>query len=95
MSHNSIRTFIKLPLQIQVQLLKSSAILLDTDFDNTVKTNLYFYDGFFAEETVSLSSDQVIDVLPFNQGYRLESCVNVRRHFLKNGSLTSIAEFLN
>lgn len=64
--------FARMKSDEQQELLNSSGILVDTDFLSDRFIHLYFLNGFFVEVTVCPETDK-IDIVPFKQGYRMES----------------------
>jgi hypothetical protein len=62
--------FVKLGKNQQNTLLKSKGILLDLHSEKTTCTELYSLSGFFVERITSLNKQDVIDIIPYKQGYR-------------------------
>lgn len=62
----------------QGSLIQRKGMFLDADIEKDCLVKLYFLSGFFVEEIVSLHEDKVIDVIPYKQGYRLESYLEVK-----------------
>jgi hypothetical protein len=84
-----------MPVLDQAQLLRTAGTLLDSDCNKRQKTNLYFLNGFFVEETIAEPTQKIIDIIPFRQGYRIESCLKVHTHFSGTGSFPAPYLFLN
>ncbi|WP_317898317.1 hypothetical protein [Aurantibacillus circumpalustris] len=80
----SIVDFVRLNTAQQVTVLLQEAILLDIDTEKVLTTRLYLYKGFFVEETFNRVSNEIVDIIPFKQGYRIKD-------YIKNAS-SSLAE---
>ena len=74
----SILEFIKLSVEEQVCSLRKAACLLDTDKSLPLEFNLYYLNGYFVEELIDRSKEQIIEIIPFKQGYRLHSYMPVK-----------------
>ena len=64
--------FIKMNRNEQGLLLKEQGVLLDFDSEKEITTRLYFLQGFFVEEIFCREQNEIIDVIPYKQGYRIE-----------------------
>jgi hypothetical protein len=65
--------FARLDACSQRELLKDYGILLDIDFHKDVFIHLYFLNGFFIEMSISPENEEEVQIVPFRQGYRLQS----------------------
>lgn len=74
----SFYDFAKLDKSQQCELLDSEAVFLDLDSDKSTFTKLYFLNGFFIEEIVCRKNNAIIDIIPFKQGYKIESYLEVK-----------------
>lgn len=74
----SFYDFAKMSKEEQCSLIQGKGMFLDADIEKDCLVKLYFLSGFFVEEIVSLHEDKVIDVIPYKQGYRLESYLEVK-----------------
>jgi hypothetical protein len=79
----------------QTEILRNQGILLDTDIEKDLLINLYFIDGFFVEETFSLSERRVIENIPFKQGYRMQNYLEIKRVIVPKKSNLYAPIFLN
>jgi hypothetical protein len=94
-SQNSIHHFIKMPVLERAHLLRTAGTLLDSDSNKGEKNNLYYLHGFFVEETLTEKSEQIVDIIPFRQGYRIETCLKMNTHFSGTTSFPASRLFLN
>jgi hypothetical protein len=69
----SVYDFARLSAERQMESLRISGVLLDTDFENDKFIHLYFLNGFFVEVTVFPEKDSTHEIIPFRQGYRVGS----------------------
>jgi hypothetical protein len=69
-------SFVKMKDVQKDTVLRSKGILLDKDTENGKTINLYFLDGFFVEEIIS--GNEKREIIPFKQGYRIESYLQVK-----------------
>lgn len=74
----SFYDFAKMSKEDQCSLILKNGMFLDADIEKDSLVKLYFLNGFFVEEVVSLHEDKVIDIIPYKQGYRLESYLEVK-----------------
>lgn len=74
----SIHRFLKLDKMNQADLLMTKGLLLDTDIEKESFTNLYLFEGFFVEEVVSRINGEVLEVIPYKQGYRLNKFIELK-----------------
>ena len=75
----SFYTFAKLNKQQQLKLLKQKGIYLDHDCEKDTIIKLYFLQGFFVEEIISLTTNKVIYIIPYKQGYKIESFMDRKK----------------
>lgn len=71
--------FIKLNKTEQGKLLIERGIFLDMDNEKDTITRLYFLDGFFVEEIICKNNSEVVELIPFKQGYKIESFLGGRK----------------
>ncbi len=83
----SFYDFAKMSRGEQCSLIEQNAMFLDADIEKDSLIKLYFLNGFFVEEIVSLHEDKILDVIPYKQGYRLESYLEVKCHLVPSGDL--------
>jgi hypothetical protein len=57
----------------QEQILQHHAHLIDTDLLKDTVINVYYLKGFFVEETRSADKNEVLDIVPFKRGYRINN----------------------
>lgn len=69
----SIIEFVKLNTIQKVELLTQEAVLLDLDTEKNTITRLYFYRGFFVEEVFCRNLNEITDIIPYKQGFRIKS----------------------
>jgi hypothetical protein len=69
--------FAKMNNHEKTTLLNHSGILLDKDLEKENSVNLYYLNGFFVEEI--RTKNKVVDIIPYKQGYRLESYAEIRQ----------------
>ncbi|MCW3075942.1 MAG: hypothetical protein JWO32_551 [Bacteroidetes bacterium] len=72
---NALYNFIKLNKSDQLNVLRDKGVRLDRDIENDKIISLYFINGFFVEETLSLADGMVVEILPFKQGYKISSYI--------------------
>jgi hypothetical protein len=87
--------FLKTSISGQTEILRNHGILLDTDIEKDILINLYFIDGFFVEETFSISEKRVIENIPFKQGYRMQNYVEIKKVIVPKKSDLYAPIFLN
>jgi len=75
-SKTRLQLFVKLSDREKTSILINCALLLDSYDYKGQKTNLYFINGFFVEETINIETKKTVDVIPFLHGYRLASYIN-------------------
>jgi len=75
----SFYNFAKLTKKQQGILLNDEGIFLDLDCEKETTIRLYFLQGFFVEEIFNRNLNEIVDVIPYKQGYKIEN-------FLKSGS---------
>ncbi|MEO6305211.1 MAG: hypothetical protein ABIP51_18775 [Bacteroidia bacterium] len=68
----TIYNFARLALKEKTNLIENQAIFLDNYMDNGNLINTYFFEGFFVESTIDLNAGKIIDILPFQHGYKLD-----------------------
>lgn len=71
--------FAKLSKIRQIELLRGYGTFLDQDADEDTVTRLYFLHGFFVEEIVSEKNNEVMELIPYKQGYKLDNYLNERK----------------
>jgi hypothetical protein len=71
--------FINMNLNEQSELLRREGILVDCDIENGRSTSLFYLQGFFAEETISVSENKILEIIPFKQGYKVEKYFEVKQ----------------
>ncbi len=76
----SFYDFVRLNMHQQSRLLLAEGIILDQDNDYDTLTRLYFLDGFFVEEIVCKSTNELTDIIPYKQGYKLKSFMGIKRY---------------
>lgn len=81
----SFYKFIRLNKEEQGRLLTERGMFLDLDDEEETMTRLYFLDGFFVEEVFCKNTNQVIEMIPFKRGYRLESFLGQRHALVQGG----------
>jgi vesicle coat complex subunit len=69
----SMVDFVRLNKVQQITLLTEEAILLDLDTEKSTITRLYFYKGFFIEEVFSRDLNEIVDIIPYKQGFRIKN----------------------
>ena len=74
----SFYDFAKLNKSQQCEVLDNEAVFLDLDSDKATFTKLYFLNVFFIEEIVCRKNNSIIDIIPFKQGYKIESYLEVK-----------------
>lgn len=70
--------FAKLNNADKARMLAKNGVLLDKDSATEESTNLYYLNGFFVEETISVKSNRVVDIIPYKHGYKLETYAEIR-----------------
>lgn len=83
----SFYDFAKLNREQKEMLLKEEGILLDLESDTKTFTRLYYLDSFFVEEVVNRNSNEIIDIIPYKQGYKLSSFIGSTSLKLKKKSI--------
>lgn len=73
----SFNQFVRLSSEQKSDLLKKSGLLVDSLNDHNEHVDLYFIDGYFAEE-IRYSESGAHIVLPYKNGYITEKFVEVR-----------------
>lgn len=68
----TIYKFAKLSFLEKKQLIESKAVFLDNYMDSENLINTYFFDGFFVEAIMNLSSATIIEIIPFLHGYKID-----------------------
>jgi hypothetical protein len=68
----SFYKFNRLVIGEQSQMLRQNGIFIDKYVERGDHVNLYFMNGFFVEETVTLQGE-LKDVTAFRQGFRIEN----------------------
>jgi hypothetical protein len=68
----SFYNFNRLDIAEQSQLLRQNGIFVDKYAERGDHINLYFINGFFAEETLS-PKGELKDVTAFRQGFRIQN----------------------
>jgi len=79
LSLQSFYDFVKLNIHEQSELLLEEGVILDLDSDYDTLTRLYFLDGFFVEEIICKRTNEVLEVIPYKQGYKLKSFMGIRK----------------
>jgi len=69
----SFYDFVKLSKTQKEELLITEGVFLDLDNEKDLVTRLFFLKGFFVEEIFCRSLNEVMDIIPYKQGYRIES----------------------
>ncbi len=85
----SFYEFVKLDRSQQCEILGKKATFLDLDSDKLTFTKLYFLNGFFVEEVVCRKNNTVVDVIPFKQGYKIESYIEVKGYTTQQKGLVA------
>jgi hypothetical protein len=68
----TIYKFAKLSLLEKTQMVESKAVFLDNYMDSESLINTYFFEGFFVEVLLNLSSGKITDIIPFLHGYKID-----------------------
>jgi hypothetical protein len=71
----SFYKFNRLSISEQSHALRQNGIFIEKYAEKGDHVNLYFMNGFFAEETVT-PQDELKDVTAFRQGFRIENYFN-------------------
>ena len=71
--------FVKLNTLDQVKLIKKEGVFLDQDSDKNEITCLYFVQGFFVEVVFGKNEEDLRDIIPFKQGYKISMLLNANR----------------
>ena len=71
----SFYSFAKLTKTEQETLLVEEGVFLDLDCEKETTTRLYFLQGFFVEEIFNRNLNEIVDVIPYKQGYKIESFI--------------------
>lgn len=74
----SFYNFVKLDQIQKLRLLKEQGIFLDSDNEKDTITKLYFLNGFFVEEILSRKDQEIVDIIPYKQGYKIENYLKER-----------------
>lgn len=75
----SFHDFNKLSITEKKELLSAEGIFLDLESEDDLVTRLYFLNGFFVEEVFSRSKNEIVELIPYKKGFKIES-------YLKNDS---------
>lgn len=70
--------FVKLSKPRKMEVLRSYGTFLDQDCEEDTVTSLYFVHGFFVEEVSSKKNNEVLELIPYKQGYKLDNYLNRR-----------------
>ncbi|MBA3681598.1 MAG: hypothetical protein H0W73_10605 [Bacteroidetes bacterium] len=68
----TIYNFAKLSLNEKANLLENKAVYLDNFVDGDNLVNTYFFEGFFAESILDLKTGKIIEIIPYQYGYRMD-----------------------
>jgi hypothetical protein len=68
----TIYEFTALDINARAEFLWKNGIFLDNYLDEENAFNIYFLKEFFVEVIVSKPNDEIINVVPFKAGYRLD-----------------------
>lgn len=71
--------FVKLSKTRQIELLRGYGIFLDQENEKDLVTRLYFLHGFFVEEIFSEQQGQVLELIPYKQGYKLDNYLDDKK----------------
>lgn len=80
----SFYNFARLNSCEQRLILLNMGTLVDTDTEEENICNLYFLNGFFVEERISIADGRLCEILPFRQGYKLASFMKFASDFSSN-----------
>lgn len=83
----SFQSFVKFSPERQSEILKTTGLLLDTDFEHDSIVNLYFLSGFFVEEIVDKTTRELKFVLPFKHGFKIQNYVKYRSFFSRENKV--------
>lgn len=86
-NRQSFQEFVKFKPERQSEVLKSTGLLLDTDFEQDTIVNLYFLSGFFVEEIIDKKTRKLQFVLPFKHGFKIQNYVKYRSFFSKENKV--------
>lgn len=75
----SFYDFVKLSKIEQVNLLRKDGIFLDQDSEKEEITCLYFLKGFFVEVAFGGTASELLDIIPYKQGYRLSMLLRAKK----------------
>ena len=78
LNFSSLPGFIKLNIAEQSTILKQKGLFIDQDTENNKLINLYYIDGFFVEEIMSMEEKRVLEIIPFRQGYKVEKYFEIK-----------------
>lgn len=67
---STIFEFARLSLAEKQELINSSAVWIDTDFENDRFIHLYFLNGFFVEVACDPLTGAKTEMIPFRRGFR-------------------------
>lgn len=84
---HKVKDFLKLPSAQKADLLHKKGLLLDSDVYKEERVNLYYIDGFFAEETINYITWELKDVVPFMSGYKIENYIKYNRKPIRYPSI--------
>jgi len=91
----SLQRFMKMQANEKTSTLTKNGQLLDSYSHNGQKTNLYYLNGFFVEETIDLLTNKLIDLIPYKHGFRLNSYVTAAQHESRPSAILNSIRFLN
>ena len=69
----TLKEFMKLNSVDRSKLLHGSGLLLDSDVYKGERINLFYFGGYFVEEILNYLTWELIEVIPYKTGYRLET----------------------
>ena len=72
----SIYEFIQLDINSKADILWSKGVFLESHFIKEISAKLYYLNDFFVEVVISNEECEIIEIIPFKQGYRLEKYLN-------------------
>jgi hypothetical protein len=75
----SFYDFVKLDTNEQIKLLKKEGVFIDQDLEKETITCLYFLQGFFVEVTFGKDTKDLIDIIPYKQGYKISMLMNASK----------------
>lgn len=68
-----LKDFMKLSPADRSRLLHSTGLLLDSDVYKGERINIFYFGGYFVEEILNYLTWELLDVIPYKSGYRLET----------------------